>query len=81
MSDGLMFYRCAMCKGVVSAWDISAFAENHDKGRDKGACPKCGGSRLRPTNLGLWEKLVQVAKHPLIWKWPECTASGDPNAA
>lgn len=57
--EGLQFYRCDLCHGVVSKWDI----EEHL------GCGKCGGTRLRPSNLSLLEKLVQIVKHPLVWKW------------
>lgn len=58
MGEGLQFYRCEMCHGVVNLWDIK-----------KGGCPKCGGMRLRGTNLTLWEKVVQIVKHPKVWRW------------
>ena len=59
MSEGLLFYRCELCKGVISNWDINKH----------GGCPKCGQRRMRPTNLTLIEKLVQVCKHPKVWEW------------
>lgn len=59
-SDGTMFYRCLLCTSVISPWDI----------RERHGCPKCAGTKMRPSNLSLWEKLVQLAKHPAIWKWP-----------
>lgn len=55
---GLSFFRCDVCHGVVSPWDI-----------DEGGCPKCGGRRLRPTTLTLREKLVQIWRHPRVWTW------------
>lgn len=55
---GLMFYRCLTCHGVVSPWDI-----------DDGGCQRCGGTRITPTTLTLWEKVVQVLKHPRVWEW------------
>lgn len=61
MSEGMTFYRCMTCSGIVSQWDI----------RDHGACPTCEGVRIRPTNLTLWEKLVQIIKHPRIWEWSD----------
>ena len=57
--DGVLFYRCELCKTVVSPWDI----------RQHFSCPKCGQVRVRQTNLSLWEKLVQIAKHPKVWEW------------
>lgn len=54
-----MFYRCTLCSGVVSEWDIK-------KG---GECPRCGNHRVKPSGLTLFEKLVQILKHPRIWEW------------
>jgi hypothetical protein len=48
----------------VSWWDIYY----------AGGCPKCAGKRLRPTNLSLWEKIVQIIKHPRVWAWPKTDA-------
>ena len=59
-SPGMEFYRCITCQGVVSKWDI-----------DVGGCPKCGQTKIRPSNLTILEKLVQVWKHPAIWKWSD----------
>ena len=59
-SKGLMFYRCMLCSSVVSIWDIK-----------KGGCPKCAGTRVRPTNLSFMEKLRQILKHPKVWTWKE----------
>ena len=49
-----------LCGDVVSVWDIK-----------QGGCQKCGGVRIRPSNLSLWEKLVQLCKHPKVWKWAD----------
>jgi len=57
--EGLLFYRCYLCNGVVSQWDV----DKHN------ACPKCGHAKLSPTNLTFVEKIVQIFKHPAIWKW------------
>jgi len=54
----MTFYRCTLCRGVVSPWDIK-----------KGVCPKCGQARISPTNLTLWEKFIQICKHPKVWRW------------
>jgi len=59
-TPGLAFHRCITCQGVVSTWDIN-----------DGGCPKCGQTKVRPTNLSLWEKAVQIVKHPAIWKWSD----------
>ena len=62
MSDeGRLFYRCYLCRGVVSQWDVE---KNF-------ACPKCGHTKISPASLTLWEKSVQILKHPAIWKWGE----------
>jgi hypothetical protein len=50
-----------LCRRVVSRWDI----EKHH------ACPACGQAKISPTNLVWWEKLVQIVKHPALWKWGE----------
>lgn len=60
MKEGLQFYRCELCHGVVSRWDINT-----------GGCQKCAGVRIRPTNLSLLEKLVQIVRHPKVWAWHE----------
>lgn len=59
---GLPFFRCALCRGVVSLWDM--YSEPH-------CCPKCGGTRISPTNLSWWESFVQICKHPKVWTWDE----------
>lgn len=59
MSEGIDFYRCRLCHGVVSKWDIKT---HH-------GCPKCGHSRIQPTNLSFIEKLVQLVKRPDFWNW------------
>jgi len=57
--EAIMFYRCELCGTVVNHQDITT---------GKGCC-KCGGLRIKPTNLTLWEKLVQICKHPAVWRW------------
>lgn len=59
-SGGTLFYRCLLCTSVVSPWDI----------REHHGCRKCAGTKLKPSNLSFWEKLVQLVKHPMVWKWP-----------
>lgn len=59
MDDGLLFYRCNLCNKVVSPWNLST---------NKG-CSNCGHARISQTNLTLWEKIVQIIKHPKIWDW------------
>jgi len=59
--EGLVFYRCELCKGILGPWDIVANT----------GCPKCGQRRVRLTNLTLWEKLVQICKHPKVWRWKD----------
>ena len=58
--DGMTFYRCYLCNKIISKWDLEA---NHE-------C-KCGHGKISPTNLTIWEKVVQVFKHPAIWKWSD----------
>lgn len=55
---GKGFYRCVYCHAVVSEWDIK-----------NGGCQKCGQTKIAPADLTLWEKLVQIIKHPAIWRW------------
>ena len=55
---GTGFYRCVYCHTVVSPWDIK-----------KGGCPHCGGTRIVPANLRWWEKVLQIIKHPALWRW------------
>jgi DNA-directed RNA polymerase subunit RPC12/RpoP len=59
MGVGTLFYRCILCGSVVSKWDL----EEHQ------GCGKCGHRRLRPSNLSIWEKAVQIFKHPMVWRW------------
>lgn len=61
MKEGLAFYRCILCRTVVSPWDI----------RDIHKCPKCAGVKVSPTELTWREKIVQIVKHPRIWRWHE----------
>ena len=58
---GLMFYRCTMCGGVVSVWDIK---EYH-------GCSVCSCNKIKPTNLSILEKIVQIIKHPKLWEWKQ----------
>ena len=59
---GLPFYRCVLCGTIVSMWDIN---------KEPHTCTKCGGAKINPTNLSLWEKLVQIYRHPKVWTWDE----------
>jgi DNA-directed RNA polymerase subunit RPC12/RpoP len=59
--DGLPFYRCILCGGIVSVWDI----------KKSYGCPKCKGTRVKPTDMSFVEKMIQVIKHPAVWKWKE----------
>jgi len=61
MNEGKQFYRCVLCQGVVSGWDIEA----------GDGCPKCASLKMSPSNLSWWEMLVQIIKHPRVWAWPE----------
>lgn len=60
MNEGTAFYRCELCRSVVSPWDINS-----------GGCKNCSCKRIIPTNLSLWEKIVQVWRHPKVWAWPQ----------
>ncbi len=55
------FFRCVLCHRVISDWDV----------REGHGCPKCGSTKLSPSNLSQWEKLRQLMKHPALWDWPE----------
>lgn len=68
MSDfeGIMFFRCKLCNGVVSPWDI----------KEHKGCPKCAHRKLAPTNLSILEMAVQLFKHPKIWEWKDVTTQG-----
>jgi len=57
----ITFYRCLLCTTVVSKWDCQSGV----------GCPRCGSRKVSPTNLSLWEKLVQILKHPKVWDWGE----------
>lgn len=57
----LTFYRCVLCRKVVSRWDIET----------EHACTRCGGRKVSPSNLAWWEKVIQIIKHPMVWKWPD----------
>ena len=59
--EGLVFYRCQLCRGVVSPWDVKSGS----------ACTNCGHRRISPTNLTLMEKIKQVFKHPKVWRWDD----------
>lgn len=57
--NALVFYRCSLCTRVISLFDLRKYR----------ACPFCGHSKISPTNLTLWEKLIQIVKHPRVWEW------------
>ncbi|MDD5189453.1 MAG: hypothetical protein PHE50_00240 [Dehalococcoidales bacterium] len=57
--DALTFYRCMLCHRIVSLFDL----------REYKGCAHCGHMKIAPCNLTLWEKLVQIAKHPKVWEW------------
>lgn len=57
---GITFYRCTMCSGVVSPMDMEKY----------NGC-KCGNNKVSATNLTVWEKIVQIAKHPRVWRWKD----------
>jgi hypothetical protein len=45
-----------LCGGVVTEKDI----------HDNGACPKCAGIKIKPSDLSLWEEIVQICKDPSL---------------
>lgn len=51
------FFRCIECGGVVNDWDVA-----------DGKCPKCGGHKIKYTNLSFFEEIVQLVKHPSLIK-------------
>ena len=57
--EGLEFYRCVSCNRVVSQWDINKFK----------CCPICKATKFRKSELSLKEKIVQIIKHPKLWRW------------
>jgi len=61
MKKGRSFYRCWLCKSIVSQWDI----------REHGGCRKCGNRKVSPSNLSWFEMIVQIIKHPKVWQWEE----------
>lgn len=63
MNEGLQFYRCVLCNRVVSPWDIQ---EHH-------GCAHCGNNKIKPSDLTLWEKIIQILKHPAIWRWTDAS--------
>ena len=70
MSNGITFYRCVLCGKVVNLWDLYLI----------GHCPKCACPRVQPTNLSWWEKIVQIGKHPAVWRWNEKRIMDEANA-
>ncbi len=60
-----LIYRCTSCKRIltkyqlIKAWDAAEAAGDEQKG----ACV-CGGARISPTNVTLFEELTR----PSIWK-------------
>jgi hypothetical protein len=57
--DALTFYRCSLCHRVVSLFDLQKYK----------SCGYCGNPKISPTNLTLWEKFMQICKHPKVWEW------------
>ena len=55
----LQFYRCVGCGSPVSDWDIKM----------KHGCPKCKNTKLKYAELTFKEKIQQIIKHPMIWRW------------
>lgn len=59
MDEGLQFYRCTLCHRIVSVWNI----------KESKGCPFCKCNKISPTDLTLWEKIIQIVKHPKVWEW------------
>jgi predicted Zn-ribbon and HTH transcriptional regulator len=59
--EGIQFYRCTLCGTVVSPWDI----------QESKGCPKCKNNKIIATELSVWEKIVQIYKHPKVWGWED----------
>ena len=57
--EEIQFYKCATCNIAVSKWDIAEFH----------GCPKCSNNKLRKANLSFGEKIMQIIKHPKVWRW------------
>jgi hypothetical protein len=64
-----LVYRCEKCKRVLTKLEILARWEAAEKNKTPlhGACP-CGGGRLSPTNLSIWEELTMPRVWVLWWK-------------
>jgi predicted Zn-ribbon and HTH transcriptional regulator len=45
--EGLPFFRCMLCGGVLSVWDL----EKHH------GCPKCASKKIKNTALSFWEQV------------------------
>lgn len=58
---GTGFYRCTLCGIVNAPWDLVEHA----------GCRKCGCTRVKTTNLSLFEKVVQIVRRPNVWSWPK----------
>lgn len=54
-----MFFRCCGCNAPVAPWTVTK----------RGCCTKCGGGKVRPSNLSLFETLCEVIKRPDVWNW------------
>ena len=65
--EGVTFYRCVLCRRIVSKWDIA----KNSQLEPPSACSACGGRKISPCNLTWVEMLVQVIKHPALWRWNE----------
>jgi len=59
--EGVGFYRCMVCATVNSPWELKKL----------GSCRKCGATKVKATNLSFWEKVVQIVRRPMLWKWSD----------
>lgn len=71
-NEGLEFWRCYKCPTVISPWDVKKQIAKDGKV----LCPRCGSNQLREANLRWHEKIIQIIKHPAVWKWKEVDING-----
>ena len=56
---GAAYFRCLLCGRPVSPLDLD---QSH-------GCAHCGHTRIRPSDLTLWEKVLEVLRNPKILKY------------
>jgi hypothetical protein len=55
---GMSYFRCYLCRRPISPSDLD---KHH-------GCAHCGHTRVSPTSLTWFEKVVEVCRHPGILK-------------